>query len=105
MPRASGERTGHSGAELRRRSPGGSGALAEPRQARGQVGERREALVRVNRREASVELLLLLDVVRIRDAAVYRAHRVARFLVVEPDALGAEGWVDDVDVLALADGA
>src|SRR6266542_2364470 len=79
--------------------------LAEPRQARGQLAERREALVGVDRGEARVELLLRLAVGRIRDAAVDRAHRGAGLLVMEAHALRAELGVDDVDVFALADGA
>src|SRR6266496_976543 len=79
--------------------------LAEPRQARRQLAERREALVGVDRGEARVELLLRLAVGRIRDAAVDRAHRGAGLLVMEAHALRAELGVDDVDVFALADGA
>ena len=45
-----------------------------------------------------------LEVARIGDAAVDGADRGARLFVVEPDALGAQVGIDDVDVLALADG-
>src|SRR5205823_14165823 len=41
---------------------------------------------------------------RIDNTAVDRADRGASFLVVEAYALGAEGRVDDVDVLTLRDG-
>src|SRR6185369_10695860 len=51
------------------------------------------------------ELGLGLAVVRVGDAAVDRAHGGARLLPVEPDALGAERGVDDVDVLTLRDRA
>src|SRR5262249_11905683 len=49
------------------------------------------------------ELLFFFDVVRIRQAALNRADRLAGLVIVEPDALGAEFGVDDVDFFALAD--
>src|SRR5438128_3554321 len=48
--------------------------------------------------------VLRLEIVRIRNAAIHRAHRRARLFVMEADALGAERGVDDEDVLPLADG-
>jgi hypothetical protein len=47
---------------------------------------------------------LRLHVVRIRDAAIHGADGGAGLFVMEADALGAEGRIDDEDVLALADG-
>src|SRR5512137_3107670 len=51
--------------------------LAEPGQVRGQLAQRREGLVGVDRRQLGVVLLLVLGAVRIRDAAVHRADRGA----------------------------
>ena len=46
----------------------------------------------------------LLAMVRIGNAALDRAYRLAGLVVVEPDALGAELGVDDVNLVTLADG-
>src|SRR5512137_120974 len=79
--------------------------LAEPGEVRGQLAQRREGLVGVDRRQLGVVLLLGLRAGRVGDAAVDRADRGAGLLVVEADALGAEVGVDDVDVIPLADRA
>jgi hypothetical protein len=50
------------------------------------------------------ERLLVLDVIRIRQTALDGTHRLASLVVVEADALRAELGIDDVDLLALADG-
>ena len=49
------------------------------------------------------EHLLVLHVVRIREATLDRTHRLAGLVIIEPDALGAELGIDDVDLLTLAD--
>ena len=48
--------------------------------------------------------VLVLDVVRIWQAALDRTDRLASLVIVETDALGAELGIDDVDLLTLADG-
>src|SRR5438105_11016539 len=53
---------------------------------------------------ASEEVRLHLRIVRIHDTAVHRTDGGAGFLVVEAYAFGAEGRIDDVDVLTLRDG-
>src|ERR1051325_7918567 len=57
----------------------------------------------MNRLGARDERVLALHVVGIGHAAIDRAHRGAGFVVVKPDAFGAEQRVDDVELLALAD--
>lgn len=47
--------------------------------------------------------ILVLDVLRVGHAALDRAYRVARLLVVESNALRAEVGVDHVDLVALGD--
>ena len=53
---------------------------------------------------AGEELILGLDVLGVGQAALDRAHSLTSFVIVEPDALGAEVRIDDVDFVALADG-
>ena len=77
--------------------------LAEAREVRRQRGELGELLVRVQLLGAAEEVLFGFDVVRIGDAALDRAHRLARLVVVEADALGAQVRIDHVDVVALGD--
>src|SRR5437588_10286433 len=80
-----------------------SRGFAEPRQAGGKLGGRRQLLVGMEPPGPLVQRRFRLDDVRIRDAAVHRAHRRARLLLVEADALGAQLRIDHEDVLALAD--
>src|SRR6185437_840270 len=62
-----------------------------------------ERLVGVERLGARDERLLGLLVVRIREAALDGADRLAGLVIVKSHALGAELRIDDVDVVALAD--
>src|SRR5262245_23938163 len=64
----------------------------------------RSRLVGMDRLRAGEELVLGLAVVRVGHAAVDRADLGALLLGVEADALGAQAWVDDEGLLALADG-
>jgi hypothetical protein len=50
------------------------------------------------------EQLLLFTMARIGDAAFNRADGLTRLVVVEPDALGAQLRIDDVDFVTFADG-
>ena len=50
------------------------------------------------------EELLFLPMIRVRKAALDRADGLTRFVIIEPDAFGAELGVDDVDLVTLADG-
>src|SRR4051812_16489832 len=98
-------RPGRSQAHPAESSAGQSGGRpAEPRQVRGQGGDRRKLLLRMELLSAFEEGALRLHVVRIRDAAIHGADGGAGLFVMEADALGAEGRIDDEDVLALADG-
>src|SRR5262245_876389 len=81
----------------------GCGLLAEAREVRGEVAAGRELLVGVQLAGAVEERLLALHVVRIGDAALDGADRLAGLVVVESDALRAEVRIDDVDVLTLRD--
>ena len=63
----------------------------------------RELFVRVKLAGAVEQGLGVFLVVRIRQTALHRAHRLAGFVVVECNALGAQSRIDDVDVVALAD--
>src|ERR1700737_931566 len=85
--------------------PGGfaSGLLAEAREMRGQLAERRELLVRMQLLRALEERGLGLGDVGVGNAAIHRAHGGAGLPVLEADAFGAELWIDHEDVLALAD--
>jgi hypothetical protein len=47
---------------------------------------------------------LLFLASRIGEATLHGAHRLARLVVIKPDALRAELRVDDVDIIPLADG-
>src|SRR3954463_2964539 len=45
-----------------------------------------------------------LEVLGIGQAAFDRTHRLTRLMIVEPDTLGAEVRIDDVDPVAFGDG-
>ena len=47
---------------------------------------------------------LFFGALRIGQATLDRADGLAGLVIVEPDALSAELWIDDVDVVAFADG-
>src|SRR5439155_13354053 len=53
---------------------------------------------------AGEKVRLRLRIVRIHNTAVDRADGRASLLVVEADAFGTEGGIDDIDVLTLRDG-
>jgi len=44
-----------------------------------------------------------LDIIRIGHAHIDRANRSARFVIMKPDAFGAELWIDHVNRITLAD--
>src|SRR5437879_256837 len=60
-------------------------------------------VVRVQAHGAVDEELLFFGVLRVRQTALDRAHRLTRLVIVEADALGAELGIDHVDFVALAD--
>src|SRR5438067_1748396 len=78
--------------------------LAEARERGRKLGQRRNGRAGMKPPGALVQHGFVFRDVRIRNAAVDRTHRRARFLLVKADALGAQLRVDDEDVLALTDG-
>jgi len=78
--------------------------LAETRERGRQAGEVREGLVRMDLLGARQEHFLGLFVVRIGNAALHGAHRLARLVVEETDTFTAQLGIDHVDAVTFADG-
>lgn len=80
-------------------------SLAKTRRKRSAVDSRLEVLVLGVQVQGSLDQQrLLFFALRIREATLHGADCLARLVVVEPDAFGAEFRIDYVDVVAFADG-
>ncbi len=77
--------------------------LSESRKIDGQDVDGWELLVGVQFLSTGKQQRFALFVLRVRQAALHRTNGLAGFVVMEPNTLGAEIGIDDVNVLALAD--